>query len=141
MLALAGPSTPPPPLCDGVLTMPFYLTDVVGWCSRAAQAPAADAVLPDIVAGLSHEVGNALTALPVYLPADPAIPVEGVPAEPRFERAFGVVAERLLNSRNRNLIDDVDGDLVVHHRQRREFHVVGNEQPRGAGRARHGRDQ
>ena len=26
--------------------------------------------------------GNALTALPVYLPADPAIPVEGVPAEP-----------------------------------------------------------
>ena len=63
MLALAGPSMPPPPLCDGVLTMPFYLTDVVAWCSRAAQAPAADAVLPDIVAGLSHEVGNALTAL------------------------------------------------------------------------------
>jgi len=63
MLALTGPSTPPPPLCDGVLTMPFYLTDVVAWCSRAAQAPLADAVLPDIVAGLSHEVGNALTAL------------------------------------------------------------------------------
>jgi len=63
MLALTGPSTPPPPLCDGVLTMPFYLTDVVAWCARAAQAPLADAVLPDIVAGLSHEVGNALTAL------------------------------------------------------------------------------
>ena len=33
--------------------------------------------------------GNALTALPVYLPADPAIPVGGVPAQPGFERAFG----------------------------------------------------
>jgi len=63
MLALAGPAAPPPSLCDGVLTMPFYLTDVVAWCARAAQAPLADAVLPDIVAGLSHEVGNALTAL------------------------------------------------------------------------------
>jgi hypothetical protein len=63
MLALVGPGTPLPPLCDGVLTMPFYLTDVVAWCLRAAQAPLADAVLPDIVAGLSHEVGNALTAL------------------------------------------------------------------------------
>jgi hypothetical protein len=33
--------------------------------------------------------GDALTALPVYLPADPAIPVEGIPAAPRIERAFG----------------------------------------------------
>jgi hypothetical protein len=33
--------------------------------------------------------GNALTALPVYLPADPAIPVEGVPARASAERAFG----------------------------------------------------
>ncbi len=33
--------------------------------------------------------GNALTALPVYLPADPAIPVAGVPARPQVERAFG----------------------------------------------------
>jgi hypothetical protein len=32
--------------------------------------------------------GNALTALPVYLPADPAIPVAGVPARPQVERAF-----------------------------------------------------
>jgi hypothetical protein len=33
--------------------------------------------------------GDALTALPVYLPADPAIPVEGVAARPELERAFG----------------------------------------------------
>jgi hypothetical protein len=32
--------------------------------------------------------GNSLTAVPVYLPDDPAIPVKGVPAEPRFTRAF-----------------------------------------------------
>ena len=33
--------------------------------------------------------GNALTALPVYLPADPAIPVEGVPARARRRAPFG----------------------------------------------------
>ncbi len=33
--------------------------------------------------------GDALTALPVYLPADPAIPAKGIPAAPRIERAFG----------------------------------------------------
>jgi hypothetical protein len=33
--------------------------------------------------------GNALTALPIYLPADPAIPVEGIPAAARLERPFG----------------------------------------------------
>jgi hypothetical protein len=33
--------------------------------------------------------GRALTALPVYLPEDPAIPVEGVPAQSQVERAFG----------------------------------------------------
>ena len=38
---------------------------------------------------IGRHAGNALTAMPVYLPADPAIPVEGIPAEPRFERAFG----------------------------------------------------
>jgi hypothetical protein len=32
--------------------------------------------------------GNSLTAVPVYLPEDPAIPAKGVPAEPRFEREF-----------------------------------------------------
>ncbi|MEA2449499.1 MAG: hypothetical protein QOG63_1431 [Thermoleophilaceae bacterium] len=32
--------------------------------------------------------GSSLLGLPVYLPADPAIPVKGVPAEPRFTRAF-----------------------------------------------------
>lgn len=75
MLALVGPSTPPPPLCDAVLSTPFYLADVVAWCARAAQSPAADAVLPDIVAGLSHEVGNALTALQLQVElaeSDPA---------------------------------------------------------------------
>jgi hypothetical protein len=33
--------------------------------------------------------GHALTALPVYLPADPAIPVDGIPARAEVERAFG----------------------------------------------------
>jgi hypothetical protein len=33
--------------------------------------------------------GTALTALPIYLPADPAIPVGGVPARSEFTRAFG----------------------------------------------------
>jgi hypothetical protein len=33
--------------------------------------------------------GNALTALPLYLPADPAIPVEEIPARASVERAFG----------------------------------------------------
>ena len=32
--------------------------------------------------------GRSLTAIPVYLPADPAIPVKGVPAEQRFNREF-----------------------------------------------------
>jgi hypothetical protein len=32
--------------------------------------------------------GNSLMAAPVYLPKDEAIPVEGVPAEPSFTRAF-----------------------------------------------------
>jgi hypothetical protein len=33
--------------------------------------------------------GNALTALPLYLPADEAIPVAGVAARPSVDRAFG----------------------------------------------------
>jgi hypothetical protein len=32
--------------------------------------------------------GASLTAIPVYLPEDPAIPVKGVPADPRFTREF-----------------------------------------------------
>ena len=32
--------------------------------------------------------GNALTALGVYLPADPAIPVAGIPARPEFDRGL-----------------------------------------------------
>jgi hypothetical protein len=33
--------------------------------------------------------GNALTALPIYLPADPAIPVKGIPARAEMQRPFG----------------------------------------------------
>jgi hypothetical protein len=33
--------------------------------------------------------GRALTALPIYLPADPAIPVEGIPTRATIERPFG----------------------------------------------------
>jgi hypothetical protein len=32
--------------------------------------------------------GNTLSSTPIYLPDDPAIPVEGVPAKPQFEREF-----------------------------------------------------
>jgi hypothetical protein len=32
--------------------------------------------------------GNTLSALPIFLPEDPAIPVDAVPANPRFEREF-----------------------------------------------------
>jgi hypothetical protein len=32
--------------------------------------------------------GNTLSSTPIYLPDDPAIPVEGVPASPSFERTF-----------------------------------------------------
>jgi hypothetical protein len=32
--------------------------------------------------------GSSLTAVPVFLPEDPAIPAKGVPASPRFEREF-----------------------------------------------------
>jgi hypothetical protein len=38
---------------------------------------------------LRLEQGNSLTALPIYLPADAAIPVAGVPAPASFERPFG----------------------------------------------------
>jgi hypothetical protein len=38
---------------------------------------------------LRLHAGYALTALPVYLPADPAIPVRGIPARASMERAFG----------------------------------------------------
>ncbi len=35
-----------------------------------------------------YSSGNTLNAMPIYMPEDPAIPVEGVPAEPAFERTF-----------------------------------------------------
>jgi hypothetical protein len=41
-----------------------------------------------------HE-GNSLTSLPIYLPADPAIPAEGVPANGNFEREFEAEKEFL----------------------------------------------
>jgi hypothetical protein len=43
-----------------------------------------------------HE-GAAIMSAPVFLPEDPAIPVAGVPAEPRFTREF--VADRLVLQR------------------------------------------
>src|SRR4051794_40007993 len=41
-----------------------------------------------------HE-GNSLTALPIYLPADPAIPVKEIPAGARMDRPFGPEHELL----------------------------------------------
>jgi hypothetical protein len=43
--------------------------------------------------------GNVLASVPVYLPADPAIPAAGVAAVPRFQRAF--IADRVLLQRER----------------------------------------
>lgn len=51
--------------------------------------------------------GRELAGVPIYLPADPAIPVEGVAAAPRFERAF--VRDHELLQRER--LDDVPGWL------------------------------
>jgi hypothetical protein len=42
---------------------------------------------------------NALSALPIYLPADPAIPVEGIPAQQRLERPFGPEQQLLQRER------------------------------------------
>ncbi len=53
--------------------------------------------------------GRALRALPVHLPADPAIPAPAVPVAPRAERAFG--EELLLLQRERRT--DVPGWLWV----------------------------
>lgn len=67
VLALVAPGVPAPPDCDAVLTEPFYLVEVVRWCARAEVAPLAEGLLSDLAAGLSHEVGNPLTALLLQL--------------------------------------------------------------------------
>ena len=67
MLALVSPGGALPPECDAVLTEPFYLVEVVRWCARASVAPIAEGVLQDLAAGLSHEIGNPLTALLLQL--------------------------------------------------------------------------
>jgi hypothetical protein len=43
--------------------------------------------------------GNVMASVPVYLPADPAIPAAGVAAAPRFRRAF--IGDRVLLQRER----------------------------------------
>jgi hypothetical protein len=43
--------------------------------------------------------GRTLSALPVYLPADPAIPVEGIPARPQLTREFGPEQQLLQRER------------------------------------------
>ncbi|HTE05353.1 MAG TPA: histidine kinase dimerization/phospho-acceptor domain-containing protein [Planctomycetota bacterium] len=67
MLALLSPGQAAPAECDGVLMEPFYLVEVVRWCARASVAPVAEGVLADLAAGLSHEIGNPLTALLLQL--------------------------------------------------------------------------
>ncbi len=67
MLALVVPGVAAPAECDAVLTEPFYLVEVVRWCARAEVAPLAEGLLADLAAGLSHEVGNPLTALLLQL--------------------------------------------------------------------------
>jgi hypothetical protein len=52
--------------------------------------------------------GNTLNSMPIYLPEDPAIPVEGVPAEPSFERNFQADHEVLQREQK-----DVAGWLTI----------------------------
>jgi signal transduction histidine kinase len=67
MLALLGPGVAAPPECDSSFTAPFYLVEVVKWCARATVEPLAEGILADLAAGLSHEIGNPLTALLLQL--------------------------------------------------------------------------
>ncbi len=53
--------------------------------------------------------GDSLLGLPIYLPADRAIPAEGVPATASFDRAFVDETEIL----QRELKDDVPGHLAL----------------------------
>ena len=53
--------------------------------------------------------GDSLLGLPIYLPADRAIPAEGVPASASFDRAFVDETEIL----QRELKDDVPGYLAL----------------------------
>ncbi len=46
-------------------------------------------VYGDWKSSIRLHTGRTLASLPLYLPEDPAIPVEGLAAPPRFERAFG----------------------------------------------------
>ncbi|HYH60978.1 MAG TPA: hypothetical protein VD766_03850, partial [Solirubrobacterales bacterium] len=52
--------------------------------------------------------GNTLNSMPIYLPEDPAIPVEGVPASPTFERNFQADHEVLQREQK-----DVAGWLTI----------------------------
>ena len=52
--------------------------------------------------------GNTLNSMPIYLPEDPAIPVEGVPASPSFERSFQADHEVLQREQK-----DVAGWLTI----------------------------
>jgi hypothetical protein len=54
------------------------------------------------------EAGRAVLALPVYMPADTAIPAPEVPASPRFRRSFEPGSEVFLRERR----DDVPAGLL-----------------------------
>ena len=62
---------------------------------------------PDWKSLIRLHVGRSLTAIPVFLPEDPAIPAPAVPARPRFERTFVTDHEIL----QREQKDDVAGAL------------------------------
>jgi hypothetical protein len=57
---------------------------------------------------LRLQIGDRLLGIPVYLPEDPAIPVDGVAAPASFEREF--VGEKVLLQREAK---DVDGGLIA----------------------------
>ncbi len=67
ILALSAAGRQAPAECDGVLTTPFFLTDVVRWCARALSAPIQESALSDLATGLNHEIGNPLTSLLLQL--------------------------------------------------------------------------
>jgi hypothetical protein len=49
----------------------------------------------DWKANVRLHIGDAILAMPVYLPEDPGIPAREVPAQPRFERSFQLDSEVL----------------------------------------------
>ncbi|MGQ0552047.1 MAG: histidine kinase dimerization/phospho-acceptor domain-containing protein [Planctomycetota bacterium] len=98
-LTLLRPGERPPWPGSPALTAPFYLREVVAFCRHAALRPPGRALLEDLAAGLSHEIGNPLQALQLQLqmlreePASPALRQSLEELEAAGRRIQAVVAD------------------------------------------------